>query len=429
MWRTTYWLLSRITGAFFWYNRRISPAGRVATGTLLVAGAFGIDTTQSLSYQIFTFVLAAMASALVAARFLKPRFEARRELPRVVTAGQSFSYPVTVRNLGPRAADGLTLFEEIADPRPSFEQFRARLKFPSYRGWWRLVMQSQPARLAPSALPPVGPGAKAVVRVNGFAHRRGTLALQATAVAQAEPLGLARAVFRAPQPDKVVVLPRRYSLPDVALPGSRRYQQGGVANAAAVGESGEFMGLREYRPGDPLQRIHWKSFARLGEPVVREFEGEFFERHALILDTFPVEQREDAFEEAVSIAASFACSLETRDSLLDLLFVGAQSWCYTAGRGQLQPGQLVEILAGVQPCIDKPFQSLVDNVMARRATISGCILILLGWDQTRREFAQRLRASAIPVLTLVVSAQDAGELPAGTHRLVPGRIQEGLAAL
>jgi uncharacterized protein (DUF58 family) len=231
------------------------------------------------------------------------------------------------------------------------------------------------------------------------------------------------------RPDRVVILPRRYAVPGIALPGSRRYQQGGVANAASAGESGEFMGLREYRPGDPLQRIHWKSFARLGEPVVREFEGEFFERHALILDTFPEEPRPEAFEEAVSVAASFACALDTQESLLDLLFVGAQSWCYTAGRGQLQPGQLVEILAGVQPCTDKPFRSLIENVMARRATISGCILILLDWDEERRQFARSLRASGIPVLTLVVSARDPGELPAGTHRLVPGRVQEGLAAL
>ena len=46
------------------------------------------------------------------------------------------------------------------------------------------------------------------------------------------------------------------------------------------------MSLRDYRPGDPLQRIHWKSFARTGDPVVREYQDEFFERHALILDTF-----------------------------------------------------------------------------------------------------------------------------------------------
>jgi uncharacterized protein (DUF58 family) len=34
----------------------------------------------------------------------------------------------------------------------------------------------------------------------------------------------------------------------------------------------EFFGIREYRPGDPPQRIHWKHTARLGRTIVREFE-------------------------------------------------------------------------------------------------------------------------------------------------------------
>src|SRR6185436_5709140 len=132
------------------------------------------------------------------------------------------------------------------------------------------------------------------------------------------------------------------------LPGSRRYQQGGVALASSVGDSEEFVGLRDYRPGDPLQRIHWKSFVRAAKPVVREYQDEYFERHALVIDTFAKGGDERLLEEVVSIAASFAYTIETRECLLDLMFVGAHAYSYTAGRGQLSPGGLLEILAGVQ---------------------------------------------------------------------------------
>src|SRR3970282_2553914 len=110
---------------------------------------------------------------------------------------------------------------------------------------------------------------------------------------------------------RVVALPRRYRLPRLVLPGRRKHQPGGVALATSVGASEEFLALREYRPGDPLQHIHWKSFARTGRPIVKEFQDEFFERHALVLDTFSHAGGEAAFEEAVSIAASVLYTLAT----------------------------------------------------------------------------------------------------------------------
>jgi uncharacterized protein (DUF58 family) len=55
---------------------------------------------------------------------------------------------------------------------------------------------------------------------------------------------------------------------------------------------------------------------------VKEFEDEFFVRHALVLDTFTDEPHSEILEEAVSVAASFACTVLTQESLLDLLFVG-----------------------------------------------------------------------------------------------------------
>ena len=56
--------------------------------------------------------------------------------------------------------------------------------------------------------------------------------------------------------------------------------------ASSVGESEEFVSLRDYRRGDPMRHIHWKSWAKTGKPIVKEFQDEFFVRHALILDTF-----------------------------------------------------------------------------------------------------------------------------------------------
>lgn len=429
MWRLSYWMLRAISGVFFWFARRMAPAGKVATGIAIIAAALGVDTSQTMAYQVFALAAAALAVALLAARAMRPRFEIERAAPRLVTAGQEFSYRVWVRNAGARVADGLSFFERIADPRPSFALFRSSLRFPTYRGWWRLVNQAQPVFLDDAQVPRLRPGERVMVEVRGRARRRGTLELTGATVAQAEPLGMVRALAQVAVTGSMVVLPKRYQLNPLSLSGARRYQHGGVTLANSVGDSEEFVGLREYRPGDPLQRIHWKSFARLGEPVVREFQDEFFERHALVLDTFAGARQAEAFEEAVSVAASFACTLDTQESLLDLLFVGAQAYSFTAGRGQLQAGTLVEILAGVRACTDKPFSVLAQTLLAGRGALSGCIMILLDCDAERVELARRLQASGVALRVLLVSDEEPAQLPPGWLLLKPGRIQEGLAAL
>jgi hypothetical protein len=111
------------------------------------------------------------------------------------------------------------------------------------------------------------------------------------------------------------------------------------------------------------------------------------------------------------------------------MFIGAESYCYTAGRGQLSTGGLLEVLAGVQPCRNKSFGALQDAVLARRAALTGCILVLVGWDEARSQFTQRLRAHGLPLLALAVSARPVADVPPWLHVLTPGRIGEGLAAL
>jgi uncharacterized protein (DUF58 family) len=235
-----------------------------------------------------------------------------------------------------------------------------------------------------------------------------------------------------------MVLPRRYPLPPIELPGTMRYQAGGIALASNVGQSDEFVSLRDYRNGDPIRHIHWRSWAKAGKPVVREFEDEFFVRHALVLDTFTDHPNSEVFEEAVSVAASFACSIRTQESLLDLLFVGPESYCFTAGRGLGSSEQMLEILAAVQPCRDKFFANLEHMVCEHVRSVSGCICVLIEWNEERRRFVRKLKLLGVPLLVVVVvPAGDKTELDPGPmrdepqrfHTVESGNLEAGLAKL
>jgi len=208
-----------------------------------------------------------------------------------------------------------------------------------------------------------------------------------------------------------------------------------VALASNVGQSDEFVALRDYRQGDPLRHIHWRSWARAGKPVVKEFEDEFFVRHALVLDTFAEHAHSEAFEEATSIAASFACTIQTQESLLDLLFIGAQSYCFTAGRGVAHGEQLLEVLASVRPSPERGFQKLERLVLSHISKVSGCIFVLLAWNEERREFVRKVRALGVPMLLLVVVEsggsgallrQTEHDRPERFYVLECGKIEQGL---
>ena len=294
------------------------------------------------------------------------------------------------------------------------------------------------ATVKEASAPPVAPNEEAEVRVELTPLRRGVLRFTGVTLARPDPLGLVRAVATVALPQSVLILPRRYPVPAIALPGTAKYQEGGVALASSVGQSDEYVALRDYRHGDPLRHIHWRSWARVGHPVVKEFEDEFFVRHALVLDTFTDHPHSEVFEEAVSVAASFACTLPTQESLLDLLFVGPQSYCFTAGRGVAHVEQMLEILASVRACTDQPFRTLEHLVLNHVKAVSGCICVLLGWDDERRTFVEKLRGLGLPVRVLViVQPGKSGPLDPGPLRDEPerfsvleiGRVEAGLTKL
>jgi len=294
------------------------------------------------------------------------------------------------------------------------------------------------ANIKEAIVPPMRPGETGVAKVEIVPLRRGILRFSGATITRPDPLGLMRAFTRVSAPQQVLVLPKRYPLPPIALPGAMEYQVGGVALASSVGRSDEFVSLRDYRRGDPLRHIHWRSWAKTGKPIVKEFEDEFFVRHALILDTFTDYSNLEIFEEAVSVAASFASTIVTQESLLDLLFVGEQAYCFTAGRGLASADQMLEILASVRPCDDKPFTNLENLVLDHAGSVSGCVCVFVDWDDARRNFIKKLKALNLPVMVLVISessriksfdAKTIGEAAGNFHALELGRIEPGLAEL
>ena len=439
-----YRLYRTIAGIRYWGHRRFTRAGLSVLGAFIIAGVLSPDSDNNVAYQSFTFLLLLLVLAACSSVFFRARFSATRYLPRFGTVGAPLGYILALKNLTHKPQTGLAVLENLADARPSFQDWLAvQLAYEQRARSFRFSAskRSNPFKLAAlkiAAVPPTASKSEVQVRCELTPLRRGLLRLEGITVARPDPLGLFRAFSDVPLPQSVLVLPKRYPLPPIPLPGTMKYQQGGVALASNVGQSDEFVALRDYRQGDPLRHIHWRSWARAGKPVVKEFEDEFFVRHALVLDTFAEHAHSDAFEEATSIAASFACTIQTQESLLDLLFVGSESYCFTAGRGVAHGEQLLEILASVRRAQERAFHKLERLVINHIGKISGCIFVFLAWDKERREFVKKVRALGVPMLVMVVvesgrktllEAEAGADRPERFFVLECGKIEEGLAEL
>ena len=444
IWRFLYQLYRGLSTLRHWARRRFTSLGLIILGATAVAGMLSPDTDNNITYQALTLLMALVVIAILFAFFFHGRFTATRLLPAFGTVGCPLYYRVVIKNLTGRRQASLTLLEDLADSRATFLEWRAAQLGAGRQ--IRALLMSQHRRLNPfrvatvkaAALGEAAPHGEAEARFELTPLRRGLLRFEGVTVARPDPLGLFRGFVRVPLPQTTLILPRRYPIPPLVLPGASKYQDGGVALASCVGQSDEFVALRDYWHGDPLRHIHWRSWARAGKPVIKEFEDEFFVRHALVLDTFAGPGDAPVFEEAVSVAASFASSVQTQESLLDLLFVGPESYCFTAGRGLAHTDQMLRILASVRACSDAPFGTLQRLVFSHAKRVSGCICVLLAWDDERREFVKRLRAVGVPLMVIVVTPPgSAGALNPGPmqdeperfHVLEAGRIEAGLAKL
>ena len=155
---------------------------------------------------------------------------------------------------------------------------------------------------------------------------RGRYEIGPLVVRLTDPYGLCELARAFPSVDKLTVTPTVVPLPSIRLAGE--YTGSGDSRARSVAVHGEDdAATREYRHGDDLRRVHWRSTARVGELMVRREEQPWESRATLILDVRKGAHRGEgptaSFEWAVSAVASIAVHLCEAGYRLRLVTDGA----------------------------------------------------------------------------------------------------------
>lgn len=406
-----------------WADRRFTLAGKAVAIMAVTSGVFGLDTGRTAAYQVF-----ALASALLVVSSLsilrwRPRLQVRRSLPDLATVGVPLNYQIVLSFARP-VSGAVVIRDELAERFPSGTEFAReketaepadnavdrRIGFPRWRA---LVQRLRGGRIAPVTTLAESGATELRVDQQFIPLRRGRVRFARTRVLRPDVLGLVHGAVSRPSPQSLLVLPRTYDVPDLRFPGSRRHHRGGDASIAEVGDSQEFLQVREYRPGDPLRRIHWGRSARTGRLVVKEMGEEYFARYGLVLDTFAAPSESVAFEAAVSVAASLARRIRTADALLDLVFVEDRAIVAPAGRGSSGRLTLLRELAEVVPARAEGFEMLARAVLAHARHLSACVHVFLRFDEERAALVRELAGLGVAQLVLTLHAPEvtAGAVP------------------
>lgn len=221
--------------------------------TLLLTGAMTLILGVVLRHPLFLMVSAMCASSVVIefvhAMLLLREVHAEREHHDRAFQGSEVGVSLRVRPVATMAAE-LVVIEDNFPPGTA-GRVRKLLDFPLRLG----------------SLVEVG-------YLGTCDHRRGLYLLGPVKLQACDPLGFfARELFLDTM-TRLVVYPVAADLEEAEVLGEGVLSHVGLEAKPRAGVSEEFLGIREYRHGDPPRLIDWKSTARHGRMMVKEFEEE-----------------------------------------------------------------------------------------------------------------------------------------------------------
>ncbi|MGO4299869.1 DUF58 domain-containing protein [Leifsonia sp. RAF41] len=289
--------------------------GAVGVLALVASAMFGRTDVLFVGVFLTVLPLAAMISVTVD----RPRLTVTRSFhPDVVAVGEHATIVTTARNQSPR-------------PSPAA---RWRESAPRVVG----VQASAPFPRLGAHQPDGGLGRDTVVlRQDVVPERRGAHAVGPLIVSRTDPFGVAYAEYAIGQPRQLLVTPRVVPLSRGELDVAHSEGTEHELLRHSIPSADELI-AREYRPGDPLRRVHWRATARHDQLMVRQEEQRSNPEAWMLMDTRQLtahpEVAADEFETLVDLVASIGVHLLDEGFVVSVVETGDRQLSGRSGAGR-----------------------------------------------------------------------------------------------
>jgi len=335
-------------------NQRLRITREGTRYLLLWVGLLAIGLYQQSNLILLIAAMAAgpfLASGLVSLAMLR-RLRTSRRAPLYAFSGEPLMIDYTMENLRRRAAAlALTLDDDMVPADRSI---------------------AGASHVSPSVFFARVPGeSRGRLRWQGTAPERGRYRFATLEVGTGSPFGLLERRVTVAASGEIVIYPRVGHL-------TRRWHQMQRESTETkrgsrhdrTAQQQDYHGLRDYRPGDSPRWIHWRTTARLGQPMVKEFEQQNDQDLALLLDPWlprskvTAEQRE-ALEDLIRFAATVSvetCRRQGRRLILG--WTGATAGLVIGPASIKLLHEILGQLAALRPSFEGQLSGLFDALPA-----------------------------------------------------------------
>jgi uncharacterized protein (DUF58 family) len=264
----------------------------------------------------------------------------------------------------------------------------------------------------------LGPRGEEAWTITTTCEQRGRFQLGPVGVRSGDPLGLFLSQRFLPVRQDLVVYPIPIDVSAIPLPAA--HMSGGqTVSQTSVVPSSTIAGLRDYAPGDALNRISWTATARRGVMTVKEFDPDPTSDLWIMLDLDEAGMRAvtpserypslDSTEEVlVALAGSLAERALNDGRKVGLIVNRAMPVRLNADQGHRQWFRMMEMLAMAQPFGSRPLGEAIAAEARRFSRTSGLIVITASPDAGWVDAVRSLVMRRVPVSAVIVM-DDAGD--------------------
>jgi uncharacterized protein (DUF58 family) len=246
------------------------------------------------------------------------------------------------------------------------------------------------------AVPSLRPGERVEITTKRRALRRGAQGDRRVVVRSVAPFGVAhRRRTRDLGAPPSLVLPAVVELGPLSFVHPAATADRAIHALPRRGTGPEYLGIREYRPGDPMRHVHWRSTARTGTVMVREFEREQTRRLAILVDAaWDAGQVWTPLDRVCAVAASVAMAALAQGHGARLI-VPARDDVEVLARAE--GAELLERLALLTPTSTPPFSASIE----RATVLRGVETVVLAFPARRGNGPEDLLAPVSRLTGLV----------------------------